>query len=148
MENSLVIKPKSKQKEAAPTGLQPAVAVDVLDLGIQDTPFGEKHQVSIIFELEATNSDGEHFILSKRYSRSLHPKSSLRNHLEKWRGTPFSDQSLEDGFNLNDVVTKPCMLYLEKRGDFIAVDSILPPEDGHLFEGSGSYTRIKDRPAS
>lgn len=142
---SLVIQLESKQKELAPTGLQPAAAVDVIDLGLQDTPFGEKHQVSIIFELEATGSDEEHFILSKRYSKSMHPKSSLRNHLEKWRGTPFSDEDLVDGFDLNKVVGQPCMLYLEKRDNFIAIESILPSDPEQMHRPSGNYKRVRDR---
>ncbi|NGP75595.1 hypothetical protein G3570_03055 [Balneolaceae bacterium YR4-1] len=142
---SLVIQLESKQKELAPTGLQPAAAVDVIDLGVQDTPFGEKHQVSIIFELEATSRDGEHFILSKRYSKSLHPKSNLRADLDRWRGQPFSDEDLQEGFDLNKIVGQPCMLYLEKRDNFIAIESILPTDPERVHRPTGQYTRVKDR---
>lgn len=143
---SLVIKPKPKaEKELAPTGLQPAVCVDVVDLGVQKTPYGEQHKVSIIFELEATDSESNHFVLTRKYSKSLHPKSNLRKDLKKWRGAPFNDRDLRQGFNLEKVVRQPAMLYLENRNDFIAISSVLPPEDGAVYQPSGEYTRVEDR---
>jgi len=146
MDNSLVIKPKSKQKESAPTGIQPAVCCDVFDRGIQQTKFGERHELSLIFEIEATNSEGEHFILSAVFTKSLHPKSNLRAELERWRGgQPFTDDELSQGFNLEKVVGQPCMLLLTQKNSYVCVESIMPPNDDHMFKGSGSYTRIKDR---
>ncbi|HKK44024.1 MAG TPA: hypothetical protein VJ964_00785 [Balneolaceae bacterium] len=143
---SLVITPKQqKEKELAPTGLQPAVAVDVVDLGIQKTSFGKRSMVSIVFELQAADSEGNHFILMRKYSKSLHPKSNLRGDLEHWRGAPFSDGELQKGFDLEKVVGQPCMLYLEDRDGFIAIESIMPPEGGAVYRPSGQYTRVKDR---
>lgn len=143
---SLVITPKkSKPKESAPTGLQPAVCVDVFDRGVQQTKFGERHELSLIFELQATNSEGEHFILSSVFTKSLHPKSNLRAELQRWRGQPFTDDELSQGFNLEKVVGQPCMLLLTQQDDYIRIDSIMPPNDEHVFKGSGNYTRIKDR---
>lgn len=143
---TLVIKPKAqKQKELAPTGLQPGVAVDVIDLGIQKTSYGERHMVSIVFELQATDSEGKHFVLTRKYGKSLHPKSTLRGDLEHWRGAPFSDGELQQGFDLEKVVGQPCMLYLENQDGFIAIESVLSPEDGAIYKPSGEYTRVKDR---
>ncbi|TYP94863.1 hypothetical protein LX73_0153 [Fodinibius salinus] len=145
MDNSLVIKPKSKQKELAPTGLQPACCMDVWDRGIQQNKFGERHELSLIFELQATNSEGEHFILSSVFTKSLHPKSNLRAELQRWRGQPFSDDELSQGFNLEKIIGQACMLLLTQHDNYVRVDSIMPPNDDHIFKGSGNYTRIKDR---
>jgi hypothetical protein len=144
-EDSLVITPKSKQQsEQPPTGLQPAACVDARNLGIQSTKFGEKHRLSIVFELQATDSGGDHFILTNKYNKSLHPKSNLRSDLERWRGAPFDEDDLRRGFDLSKVIGKSCMLYLEDRDGYIAIESILPPEDIQ-YKPSGDYTRAEDR---
>jgi len=145
MEDSLVIKPKSKEKELAPTGLQPAVCCDIIDRGKQMTQFGEQHQLAIYYETQATDSDGEHFILSRIVTKSLHPKSTLRNILESWRGQPYSEDQISTGVDLSKLVGQPCMIHTVKQGDFINIENVLPPEDDQMFKGSGNYTRIKDR---
>lgn len=147
MSDSLIITPKSQQeKEQAPTGLQLACVVEVINHGIQQTKFEEKHQLSLVFELQATDSHGKHFILRRKYNRSLHPKSNLRSDLERWRGAPFDEEKIRRGFDLTNVIGKPCMVFLEERQNgFIAIESVLPPEDSQMFEGSGQYTRISDR---
>ena len=146
MDNSLVIKPKSQQtKEKAPTGLQAACCVDAINLGIQPTKFGDKDLLNLVWELQATDSNGKHFYLIRKYTKSLHPKSNLRSDLERWRGAPFDEEDLRQGFDLTNVIGKSCMLYLEDRDGFIAIESVLPPEDEFQYKPSGNYSRDSNR---
>ena len=50
-------------------GLHSAVLVDAVDLGQLETPWGPKHKVSLIFELETTDEEGRRFIVGKRFTR-------------------------------------------------------------------------------
>ena len=51
--------------------------------------------------------------LSKFYTLSLHPKSTLRADLERWRNKPFTDEELR-GFDLKAVIGAPCMVSVTK----------------------------------
>ncbi len=141
---TLIINDRTYTKELAPQGLQAAVCVDALDIGLQETPWGDKEKVMLIFELEAEDSNGERFLLQKRYTKSLNEKSNLRKDLERWRGKPFSSKTLQDGFNLENVIGIPAMLYVDHRetekGTWADVDSILPAPDLQL-QPSGNYQR-------
>lgn len=141
---SLIIHDRIDTKEVAPQGLQGAVCVDALDIGLQETPWGSKQKVMLIFELETEDSNGERFLLQKRYTKSLNEKSNLRKDLERWRGKPFNPDVLRDGFNLEAVIGIPAMIYVDHRetekGTWAAVDSILPAPDLFL-RPSGNYLR-------
>lgn len=144
---NLIINEKTQNTDLAPSGLQPAVCVDVRDLGTIDTKFGDKQMVLLVFELEATNDHGERYLLQKRYTRSLHEKSNLRKDLERWRGKPFERQTLLRGFNLAKLISIPAMIYVEyqdtKRGKWANVDSILPAPELQL-QPSGNYQRVTE----
>jgi len=144
---TLIINEKSKNTDLAPSGLQPAVCVDVRDLGTIETKFGDKQMVLLIFELEATNDHGDRYLLQKRYTKSLFEKSNLRKDLERWRGQPFQKETLARGFNLENVVGVPTMIYIEHRktdrGTWAHVESLLPAPDLQL-QPSGRYERSRE----
>jgi hypothetical protein len=82
-----------------PAGTYPARCILVADLGTQETDYqGETkhaHKVLLQFEIcddEIRRDDGEAFILSKRYTASLHEKASLRKDLASWRGRDFTPE--------------------------------------------------------
>jgi hypothetical protein len=62
-----------------------------------------------ILDDEARRDDGEPFILSKRYTASLHEKAALRKDLASWRGRDFTAEELA-GFDLGSILGQPCML--------------------------------------
>ncbi|MDZ7757224.1 phage replication initiation protein, NGO0469 family [Rhodohalobacter sp.] len=103
--------------------------------------------VLLVFELEATNDNGDRYLLQKRYNKSLHPKSNLRQDLERWRTKPFTDEDLHYGFNLEKVIGITAMVYVEykdtDRGKWANVDSILPAPELQL-QPSGSYQRVTE----
>ena len=144
---TLIINENTQNTDLAPSGLQPAVCVDVRDLGTIETKFGDKQMVVLVFELEATNANGDRYFLQKRYNKSLHPKSNLRKDLERWRGQPFTDKDLQYGFNLEKVIDVTAMVYVEyqqtERGKWANVESLLPAPDLQL-EPSGSYQRVSE----
>jgi hypothetical protein len=96
----------------APAGTHRAVCFAVIDLGTQWSEFYKtsKRKVTLGWELaDETDEEGKPFVVWKRYTISLHENAALRQHLEAWRGRPFSLAELE-GFHLKSVLGVPCML--------------------------------------
>lgn len=141
----------------APEGLHQAVCVDVNDLGMVENPFGDpKHQVELRWQLDLDDplSGGENrpprrFMVSKRYTLSLHEKATLRHHLESWRGRRFTPDELQ-GFDLEILVGINCQLQVvhnvKDNGDvWAAVQAIVPLGKGMVKVEPRDYTRVKDR---
>lgn len=105
-----VKKPEDKEYQLAPQGTHLGVCYMVIDLGLQDTPFGAKHKIRIGWELpNEPMEDGRPFVVSKEYTASLHPDSNLAQDLVAWRGKSFTDDELA-GFDVFKVLGAPCML--------------------------------------
>ncbi len=132
----------------APEGVHNAICVDIVDLGMVQTPWGEKPKIRIVWELpEAKMEDGRPFIVSNRYSPSLDDRSTLRKHLQTWRGKKFTDEELR-GFNLETILGVSCQLMVThnvngKGKTYANVEGIMKAKD--KVEASGKYTRVKDR---
>ena len=136
-------------------GLHSAVLVDAVDLGQLETPWGPKHKVSLIFELETTDEEGRRFIVGKRFTRSLNEKASLRKFLEKWRASKYSPDELQQGVDLEALIGINATLFIvhnetEER-TYANIESILPYKGKNgevmLYDllPSGEYIRVKDR---
>ncbi len=133
----------------APDGIHSGICVDAVDLGIVESTFGKKHMVKLVWEIEAKMDDGRPFLVQKRYTASLHEKSSLAKDLRSWRGKPFTPEEMK-GFDIEKVVGAPCQLVIvhaEKEGAVYAnVQNVAKSGDKKLAP-SGKYVRFKDRPA-
>ena len=100
-----------------PQGTHLAICNMVVDLGIQDTPFGVKHQLYVRWELPQERleweKDGQKhegpMSIGSFYTASLSEKANLRRDLEGWRGRAFTPEELE-GFDVFNVLGKPCQL--------------------------------------
>jgi len=116
-ENTMKIKAtESKSYTPAPAGSHIATCTAVIDLGTQEVNFsGEtkrQRKLMLTFELNeeaGLRDDGKRYAISKRYTASLHEKSSLRKDLIAWRGRDFTPAELE-GFEVNNVAGKTCMI--------------------------------------
>lgn len=99
-----------------PPGSYLARCIKLVDLGTQTTDYqGESksaHKVLIAFEVldpDTRRDDGEAFVLSKRYTLSLHEKAALRKELASWRGRDFTPEELK-GFDLKTVLGAPAFV--------------------------------------
>lgn len=96
--------------DPCPEGLHQAVCVDVVDLGLQKTQFGERFKVEVRWQVDTVNDrTGKRFELRKWYTNSLHEKANLRKDLECWRGRKFTDTEL-GGFDLEKLIGVNCQL--------------------------------------
>lgn len=121
-------------------GTVQAVCAGVWDLGMQKTIYNgtEKiqHKVVIAWELnqliDAHESDynGMPYMLSKTYTLSLYENASLRRDLESWRGRPFTEQQVDEGFDVEKLYGVNCLVgvtHVTKNDKTYAnITSILP----------------------
>ncbi len=130
-----------------PPGTYVARCVSVIDLGVQETPWGGKEKVYLGFEVpgervqwtdkEGVEHEGPAFIGS-RYTASINDKSILGQHLTSWRGVPFTEDERK-AFDLFNVLGAPCFIsvvHAENNGKTYAnIQSIMrlpkgtPPPD-------------------
>jgi hypothetical protein len=145
---SLILK-RNGDFNPAPEGLHRAVCVDVIDLGVRDSQWGPKHQIVLVWEIDALRDDGAPHQVRAIFSASLHEKSKLYGVLKSWRGRAFTPQELA-GFDMEKVIGAPCRVVIShtvgKDGCiYPAVVSVMPAERGLELTPSGHYIR-KQKP--
>jgi hypothetical protein len=133
----------------APEGLHNAVCVDVVNLGMVDGPWGMKHNCRLVWEIDKAMKDGKRFIVGKRYTLSLHKKSTLYKDIKSWRGVMFTPEELK-GFDLERVIGAPCQLVIvheEKNESIYAnVSTIMKADPNNKLKPAGTYVRVCNRP--
>jgi hypothetical protein len=144
--------PESKYP-VPPEGLQPAVCCDVVDLGLVDTPWGQKHKVEIRWQLEDPMESQLGLvrpIVRQRFTNSLHEKAVLRGMLETWRGRKFTKDELS-GFDLEKLLGVSCQLQIIHRPTsdgqtFANVNAVIPLGKGMpKVRVESDYVREADR---
>jgi hypothetical protein len=100
-----------------PTGSHIARCVTVVDLGVQQTPWGSKEQVYLGFEVpgfrvEWEKDEVQHEgpgLIGVTWTNNLYEEANLGKNLISWRGKPFS-QDEKKGFDLFNLLGVPCMI--------------------------------------
>lgn len=121
-----------------PPGTHYAVCTRVLNLGEQKTAWGSvpKHfigfdvpAVRVEWEKDGVKHTGPGFI-GARYTSSLSPKAIMRQHLESWRGAPFTEEQLA-GFDLFNLLGVSAMISVthSEDGKYANISAIMgmPP---------------------
>lgn len=135
----------------APEGTWMAVCADVVDLGMVETMYGNKHKIRLVWQLEpeaGKTSEGKPLDARARFNLSLHEHSSLRPFLEAWRGKKFSAEELK-GFDLEVLIGVCCQLQIlhEVKGDktYANVTAIMPYPRATAKMQVRDYIRVQDR---
>lgn len=92
-----------------PEGTHLAICNMVVDLGLQETNYGHKHQVFIRWELPEERTEDRPMIIHQFYTLSLSDKANLRRDLQSWRGKAFTKEEL-DGFDVGNVLGSCCQV--------------------------------------
>jgi hypothetical protein len=134
----------------APAGLHRAVCVDVQDLGMQDSAWGPKHRVRLVWQIERLDPAGRRFELTRVFTLSLGERAALRQTLEHWRGKKFTDAELDAGFDLEKLIGVNCQIQAtHDSGDdgvvYANVTTVLPPVKGMTRLVPDAFVRLKDR---
>lgn len=124
-----------------PVGIHNCICVDLIDLGIQATEFGDKHRLKLVFESSLQKEDGSPMYITKTFNASLHPKASLSEFLSKWRGAAFKDGETFD-LELLLGVCATLVISHETNGEgktYATIDTVIKPTAASKIEASGTY---------
>lgn len=147
----IVAKGKTGTRHVASSGLHRAVLADVHDQGWNETQWGPKHHVLLVFEIDEEHPEfGGPFRVNKRYNLSLHEKATLSQDLESWRGKSFTKKQRKEGIDLKVMIGECALINVvhNEKDDatYANIKAILPlPKDQEPLEVSKDYVRIKDR---
>lgn len=128
---SYIVKDTKKEYTPAPEGLHQAVCIDVVDLGIQKTQYGDQVKIEVRWVIEEVDpKSGKQHMVLRRFTPSLHKKANLRGVLESWRGRKFTDEELK-GFDIEKLIGANCQLQvchnMSSEGDTYAnVQAVVP----------------------
>lgn len=136
--------------QPCPEGLHHAVCVDVVDLGLVKSAFGDKLKVRIVWQIEELNDHQHRFTARKNYNLTLHEKATLRKDLEAWRGVKFTEDQLK-GFDLEKLIGANCQIQvvhdLSDEGSVYAnVQAVVPAPKNVPRLTPLDFTRDRDRP--
>jgi hypothetical protein len=119
-------KPTEGNFEKCPTGTHQAVCQSVQDLGMIETKFNNEtktqHKIVIVWEINERIKTGkfigDRYVMSKRYTFSLHEKSTLRKDLASWRGRDFTAEEMGN-FDMEKLRGVNCLLSItaENKGE-------------------------------
>lgn len=138
-------------KTPAPAGLHQAVCVDVQDLGVEDSQWGAKHKVRIIWQIaDVDPASGRRFELARKFTLSLHERAALRTVLESWRGRKFREDELVGGFDVEKLLGVNCQIHAAHEvgadgNTYANVTLVLPPVKGAPKLVPEAFTRLQDR---
>ena len=159
---SIIAKENRREWTQPPEGLHPGICVDVIDLGLVKTEWGDKEKIRLIWEVALFKEDGvteqlnpdfdepKRFEVRRDFGLSLSEKSALRPFLESWRGRKFTPKELE-GFDLEKLLAVNCQLQLihnitEQGRIYSNVQAAVPLGRGMAkVHPANGYVRVKDR---
>ena len=111
---NLILTVDEKSFTPCPAGHFKAMCVKAVDLGLQETHFGEKHQVYLQFETDQLQQDGTPYSIGTTVTASLNAKATLRKLLQGWRGKPFaSGEAVDLTQLLKKALGKPAKVMVE-----------------------------------
>lgn len=125
----IIAKANGGDFEQVPAGSYIARCYKMVDVGTQEVVWNNdtkyQRQVYIYWELLVDEDDApirmkddRPFGVSNRYTLSVHPKANLRQHIDAWRGRPFTDEEAE-AFDITNLLGTYCRLQVantEKNG--------------------------------
>ena len=129
---SIIVKYDEFWKENVTAGLHQAECLFVEDIGLQEVKFNDNsktvHQIVIGWEiLDERKSNGEAFIITKRYTLSFYPTSTLRKTIENWFAKKFDKEEVSKGIEISKIIGKQCMLNISLSDkNYPIINSVSP----------------------
>ena len=135
---------ENQQAEPKPVTVN-AVCVDVIDLGIVETPWGHKPQVKFVFESDQRSLFGEQRILVRTFNKSTYKKSALRQFVKSWCDRDLAEEANCGTMDLHNLIgqqarLKTLLTPTQRGGWFDQIVAIRKPGKVQL-QPSGNYQR-------
>ena len=110
--------PSNPQFAPAPEGWHDCVVVDVVDQGVQDTKYGAKAKLMVIWETEAVNGDtGERYQIRQYANNAFtsEPRSNMYKIVSKMMGRQPTDEEMTDVKWKSFLVGMNCIIEVEHK---------------------------------
>ena len=129
-----------KEFEVISADTHNAVCVGVYDIGLQESQYGTKRQLIVLWEVDEQDEGGNKTI-PKFYTASIHPKSTLRQDIISWYGRDLVEEE-RTGFDPQSLVGKPCMLGVihTENGKAKVQNISKPPKGMPTLKATGDYS--------
>jgi hypothetical protein len=166
MSDQVTVKMDEGQRTFAPTpvGTQPAVCVDLVDLGetvdqYEDQPARLVHKIALVFQTDEQNPDtgkryepsieftiGTEFERGQGIKNTFGARSKLRKMLGAWRGKPYTDEEARAGAPLHKLVGVNAVLNIlhktsKQERVYAVIESIALPHKSAIKIVPHEYTR-------
>ena len=143
------IKANNTNFEPCPEFTGRAVCVDCTPPKKQQSQYGERETIKLVFEIGIEREDGSFFCAwSRPFTPTLNEKANLRKFLRGWLGRDLSKQELED-FDTEALIGKTgqiVVVHEHKDGETYAnIVACTPDKSSEPLAASGKYVRVKDR---
>jgi hypothetical protein len=146
---TFLAKDTSKKLPIIPADIHHGICVGVVDLGTHHSDrFGKDiHKLLINFELPDQRMESEEGnrprLISKRYTLSMHQKSTLRKDIESWLGKHFTDDELKNGWDLEQLLGKNAQIQIihnpSNDGQVYANINTIMPYKGEVCEAETEF---------
>lgn len=131
---AIIAKNEGGNFELPTPGMAQGVITKVLDMGLQPTPYGDKHKVAVVWETNRILSKGDRFVTAKMYTLSLNDKAMLRKDIESILGRKLTKEEIAAGYDVELLVGKNCFINIAitEDGDkkYAEIQSYMPLPDG------------------
>ena len=142
------------ERQLVDEGDHAGVCVDIVDLGLQSTKFGDKHRLTFVYATEGKlvggDFDGQNMLLFATHTNTSSPQGNLRPFIESWSGESMTDDQIE-ALEISDLVGQPATLTVEHNEDgtgntYANIGKIGPGTDDEtlpewMTEAQEAYTR-------
>lgn len=124
---SLIAKKKKSSIPPLEAGSYFATTIGIIDIGEQFVKYEKEKQgkyvdkILAVFEItgECVEADGElkPRWLSKEFTNSINKRSALYESIPAWLGRELTEQELEDGFDVSQLLGKACTVEVRLSAD-------------------------------
>ena len=139
----------SSDWENPKVGMTAAICIDVVDLGLQTTSYGDKYQIKLVFQLDQERSDGKPMRIGRKYTKTLDDKGNFRKDLKSWRGADLTTEELAE-FDADKLIGAQAQVLITEfqKTDGTpgtSIGAITPPADDQDLKADKEYVRVQDR---
>lgn len=142
-----------------PEGAFPAVCCDVQDLGWEETTYGWKYKIRLVFFCGQHTDEKEvegvkkrfPMTVSKKFTASLNEKANLRAFCKSWRGgKDFDAETIKNGFDFEKMLGADAFIqvsHFDYQGSkYAGIDTIMGlPKGTPGVPFPTDFKRLKDR---
>lgn len=125
--------------------------VDVIDLGecvaaYPGRPSYLSYKCALVFASGERHENGELVLVTQEYTLSMNEKAKLRQHLESWRGKPYTEDQAKLGVPVDKLEGQCALIVVSHRDSrlgrtYATISGIGPLPKGMVVDDTSDYVR-------